>query len=633
MLFLFGFLNYFMEFCGRYMYYTIPIMRKKVSALIIMFLAASAACVVMGEPQQHEGQRRSFLRGDVLEIDLREAGTLDKYLGPGEDRRVRCIRLSGVMNGDDAKFIKRICDRSKAVDENDRSVDNYLDLELERVRIVGGGSYSNRSEHDAISNSMFSGCRCLRYVSLPRDLRKIGNYAFNGCSNLEEVRFVGRGSVREIGDDAFENCYRLSRINLPEGLEEIGDECFKNDNNLRRIDLPSTLVKIGKEAFRDVPITEIRLPYNLTFLGANALKGTKIVSLYLPRGLKVENDAFGRIPKLKEIQVERGNRYYTVEDGVLYDATGEVLIYYPNDRSGGFSVPSGVTTLQNGCFAGCGSLTTVTFPQSLKTIGSSAFVDCSSLGNVIISEGVCSIGADAFSNCRKLTSATIDAQITTLEARTFENCNSLQSIVMPSSLVTIGEKAFNECKSLQNIEWGGSLTSIRKEAFRKCGFSSLEVPNSVSTIGENAFRDCKSMRSIILPSSLAVVEKELFRGCENLTQVKFPENLTTIGENAFRDCKGLPSIELPEGLTTIKNNAFRGTSLTELTLPSSMLQIGDKIVEKCKMQKIVCLAIAPPVLTKISEKKTPLYVNPSSVDAYKTAKPWKDFKNILPINE
>ena len=64
----------------------------------------------------------------------------------------------------------------------------------------------------------------------------------------------------------------------------------------------------------------------------------------------------------------------------------------------------------------------------------------------------------------------------------------------------------------------------------------------------------------------------------------------------------------------------------------NILEIGDKIVEKCKMQRIVCLAIVPPVLKKLSEKKTPLYVPASSVDAYKNTKPWKDFKNILPID-
>lgn len=607
-------------------------MKKRFGVLLFSLLTCGIIfCAYCESPALPPESRRSFLRGDVLEIDLREAGSLDKYLTPDEQKRVRCIRLSGVMNGDDAKFIRKICERSSACDENGRSVDNYLDLELERVRIVGGGSWSNRSEHDVISSGMFRSCNCLRYVSLPRDLRLIDNDAFYYCSKLEEVRFAGRSNVRSIGNEAFRGCYNLSRINLPEGLESIGEQCFYGCSNLRRIDLPSTLRKIGKEAFCDVPLTSIRLPYGLSFMGSKALKGTNITMLYIPENLEVENDVFGSMPKLREFQVERGNRFYTVEDGVLYDIEGTTLIYYPNAKTGAFSVPSGVITVNKDAFANNSSINSVTFPSSLQTVGPSAFANCTSLRNVEIPENVTSIGANAFSGCSHMTTATIDAAIQMLPANVFKDCGALQSIVLPSTLEKIGENVFENCKSLQNVEFGNSLTVIQKEAFKKCGFVQLELPDAVTTIGENAFRDCKSMTSIALPNSLRIVEKELFRGCEKLVQVSLPTQLAKIGENAFRDCKALPSIILPESLTSIDNNAFRGTSLTQLTLPASIQSLGEKIVEKCKMQSITCLAVTPPVLKKISEKKTTLYVPASSVEAYKQAKPWKDFKNILPI--
>jgi len=579
------------------------------------------------EPEQH----RSFLRGDVLDINLREAGTLDKYLNLVEQKRVRCIRLSGVMNGNDAKFIRKICERSGARDENDRSVDNYLDLELERVRIVGGGSYSNRSEHDVISSGMFKNCGCLRYVSLPRDIRLIEDDAFYYCSELEEVRFVGRSIVRSIGKETFRGCYNLSRINLPEGLESLGDQCFYGCSNLRRIDLPSTLSFIGKEAFCNAPLTTIKLPYGLSYMGSKALQGTNVTTLYLPENLEVENNAFGTMPKLREFQVERGNRFYTVEDGVLYDIKGTTLLYYPNAKTGAFSVPNGVTILQNDAFAGNSSLSSVTFPSSLHTIGSKAFANCSSLRNVEIPENVTMIGASAFSGCFHMTTATIDAAVKELSPRVFNDCAALQSVVLPYDLEKLGVSAFENCKSLQNIEFGNCLTIIEKEAFKKCGFVQLDLPDAVATIGENAFRDCKSMTSISLPNSLKVVEKELFRGCEKLINVSLPSQLTVIGENAFRDCKQLPKVYIPESVIAIHNNAFRGTSLTQITIPANIQTIGEKIVEKCKMQSITCLAVNPPVLKKISEKKTTLYVPESSVEVYRQAKPWKDFKNILPI--
>lgn len=600
----------------------------------ILFLLLScnvALCSYCNAQDTGSQKKRSFLHGDVLEIDLREAGTLYQYLATDEQKRVRCIRLSGVMNGDDAKFIRKICDRSGACDENGRSVDNYLDLELERVRIVGGGSYSNRSEHDVISNGMFRNCGCLRYVSLPRDLRFIDNEAFYYCSKLEEVRFAGRSNVRSIGNEAFRGCYNLSRINLPDGLETLGDQCFYGCSNLRRIDLPSTLQSIGKESFCDVPLTSIKLPYGLTSMGSKAFKGTNITSLYIPENLEVENHDFGTMPKLKEFQVERGNRFYTVEDGVLYDIKGTTLLYYPNAKTGAFAVPDGVTTLRQGAFSGNSSLSSVTFPNSLQTIGQNAFSNCTSLRDVVIPASVTSIGTNAFKGCSHMSTATIDATIKLLPANAFKDCEALQSVVLPSYLEKIGEGSFENCKSLLNVEFGNSLTIIEKEAFKKCGIVLLELPDGITTIGENAFRDCKQMTSIVLPNTLKVVEKELFRGCEKLVNISLPSQLITIGENAFRDCKQLPAVELPDGLTAIHNNAFRGTSLTQLTLPASIQTLGEKIVEKCKMQSITCLAVTPPALKKISEKKTPLYVPASSVEVYKQAKPWKDFKNILPI--
>ena len=609
-------------------------MNKLLFAFILITCCYSTTMATSHQAPPADEPRKSYLKGDVLDIELRDPGTLDKFIAPDEEKQVRCIRLSGAINGDDIKVIKRIAGRSSAKDENGRSIDNYLDLELERVRIVGGGkSYSSKTEHDVIGRSAFSYCNCLRYVSLPRMIKLIDDEAFEGCVKLREVRFMSRTDLREIGDEAFRGCSSLTRINLPDGVESLGDRCFYGCTSLIRLDIPNYVRSIGKEAFYEAPLSSIRLPYGLTDMGSNALSETRIASLLIPAGLKVENDAFGHLPSLREFQVERGNRYYTTEDGVLYDNTGTILLCYPCARGGSFAVPQGVETISNGAFYKCNSLNAVTFPQSLGGIGSSAFEECSSLREIVVPASVNAIGARSFYGCNKLTSATLQANVASLPERVFQDCSSLRSVTLPNGLTKIGESAFESCKSLLTLSGANSLASIGKNAFKKCGFQEMQLPNGVTTIGENAFRDCKSLKSVTLPAALTIVEKELFRGCENLTLVTFPAHALTVGENAFRDCKSLASVVLPEGLTTINNNAFRGTALTQLTLPSSVINIGEKIVEKCKMQSITCLAITPPALKKISEKKTPLYVPAGSVAAYQTTKPWKDFKNIFPLNQ
>ena len=604
---------------------------KKIILILFFLLLHSAISFPLGAATPPDDERRSLLKGDLLDVELKNPGTLADYLVPGDEKRVRCIRLSGAINGDDIKVIKKICGRSSACDENGRSVNNYVDLELERVRIVGGGSsYSTRTEHDVIGHDMFAHCNHLRSISLPRMLKRVDKSAFYGCYNLEEVRFL-HSDTRSIGDEAFSGCSSLSRINLPDAVETLGDRCFYECTSLRRIDLPSALNSIGEKAFYKVPITSVRWPLGLTFLGSEAFDETNLSSFYIPRYLEIEDGKIGKLPKVQEFQVERGNRQFTTEDGVLFNIDGNSLMYFPLAKRGDYAVPSGVVTICDGAFCDNSGITSVTFPQSLTTIGAKAFKNCTSLRSIIVPEGVTAIGSGAFANCNHMTTATVDADIAVLPASTFEDCVALKSVVLPANLTTIGESAFENCKLLQSIEWSDVLTVIMKNAFKKCGFTNLELPSDVRTIGENAFRDCKSLESIVLSSGISTLEKEIFRGCEKLVNVTLPSELTVIGENLFRDCKTLPRVAIPAGVTTIFNNAFRGTAITEITLPASVIKIGDKICEKCKMQSITCFATIPPTLSKISDKKTPLYVPAASVEAYKQAKPWKDFKNILPI--
>jgi len=103
-------------------------------------------------------------------------------------------------------------------------------------------------------------------------------------------------------------------------------------------------------------------------------------------------------------------------------------------------------------------------------------------------------------------------------------------------------------------------------------------------------------------------------------------------------------------VTEISEGAFQNnTSLTEVKIPASITSIGPKAFAGCKnLQEITISIIVPINLSIISargytraesgdvfegvNKETCiLYVPEGSVDAYKAAAGWKDFKNILPI--
>ena len=119
-----------------------------------------------------------------------------------------------------------------------------------------------------------------------------------------------------------------------------------------------------------------------------------------------------------------GDFSYTINEN------NEITITRYNGYSSSVDIPAVidgkiVTTIGDGAFYDCDSLTSITIPNSVTTIGDSTFYGCDSLTSIIIPNSVKTIGKYAFSDC-----------------------DSLTSITIPNSVKTIGDYAFDSCKSL-----------------------------------------------------------------------------------------------------------------------------------------------------------------------------------------
>ncbi len=569
--------------------------------LIVLLLATTLTTLALG--------RRTRSGDDVVYISMSHAGELEAQMPQGMHNRVRVLIVEGPINGKDLDYMKKLGKRTRVVDRNDKSIDNYLDIDLEGARIESGGGgifSSTRSTRDEIGSSTFSYCSHLRSIVLPPRTVEIGNRAFYDCDELEEV-VMGR-YISRIGESAFEDCERLRYCDLSPDVRTLGAKCFSGCTRLIDVRLSRGLEKIGEQCFRNVPMTRIDLPYTVTDIGAGAFDGTKLTSLFLPAGALIANDDPGRMKNLTEYAVERGSKYYYAYSGVLYTADGTVLLSCPEALSGSVVVPDGVTTVGRNAFYGCSNVVRVDLPASVRVVEPYAFTGA---------------GITAFE---------LPVSMNTVPAHLLEECSSLRSVTLHDNVTTIEEYAFARCNRLTSLHLPDALTTLGEHAFYKCSsIPAIDVPGGVTALPLAVFQDCESATRITLPDGLRTIGKEAIRNCKSLVYIDIPSEVRTIEKEAFRDCKSLASIELPESLLSIGDNALRNTAIKELVLPAAVTHVGKKVTESCKLTRIVSLAVTPPELDKVNDTKVPLFVPATALSTYKEAKNWKSFKSINPL--
>jgi hypothetical protein len=106
-------------------------------------------------------------------------------------------------------------------------------------------------------------------IIFPSTMTIIPEGCLSGCSNLESVK-IPEG-VTEIKAEAFNNCQKLTTVNLPSTLKTIGNKAFYLCHNILSLRIPEGVTNIGKEAFREcLHLTSIVLPSTLAYIGDDA---------------------------------------------------------------------------------------------------------------------------------------------------------------------------------------------------------------------------------------------------------------------------------------------------------------------------------------------------------------------------
>lgn len=192
---------------------------------------------------------------------------------------------------------------------------------------------------------------------------------------------------------------------------------------------------------------------------------------------------------------------------------------------------------------------------------------------------------------------------------------NLVSIILPNSATAIVSNVFTDCLSLKSVKLSQCLKIYP------------------DWLGDEIFSNCISLEKIEIPNSFTILSEKMFKGCINLTEAKLSNNIKSISSEAFSGCSKLPSINLPEKLENIEDGVFSGcTSLEEIILPANVNTLGSNAFRSCtNLTKIHCMSVEPPLCSGALgiEETATLYVPTASLEKYKDAAIWKNFKNII----
>lgn len=151
-----------------------------------------------------------------------------------------------------------------------------------------------------IGEFAFSGYEITK-VTIPESVSVINEYAFRGCTKLEEI--IIKGNNLTIENRAFSECSALKKITIEEGVNyveevfwgsgvnevefedgvvEIPMALFRGLKDLKSIVIPNTIHRIGAFAFSHSGLESVTLPDSLTDIGTCAFSNTALTSIVIP---------------------------------------------------------------------------------------------------------------------------------------------------------------------------------------------------------------------------------------------------------------------------------------------------------------------------------------------------------------
>lgn len=456
-------------------------------------------------------------------------------------------------------------------------------------------------------------------------------YKFVGTYNNGRVQKLTCGSSTEltsdeIGED-WQKSERLVTAVIGDCVTSIAKSALYRHISLTSCTIPNSVISIGDSAFLQCSgLTSITIPDSVTSIGINA---------------------FGYCTSLTSCTI--GSGVTSISNRLFADCRG--LSRVNSNVDGVCNIPNNITSIGDGAFSYCPSLTSVTIPDSVTTIGNSVF---SSVVEMMIGSGVTSIGS-GFSNfhLQKITilattPPTLDVSSWHGAPEIYVPCESLDAYKTAPGWKNLSHiKGIPPCeeppiptgtKFVANYSDGKvyelecnsrelSRSDVTPSGYQATSMTSVTIGDCVTSIGSRCFSNeppsypFNNLKYVTIPNSVTSLSVRAFSSCESLTRVN-------------SDVDGVCNI--PDSVTSIGGEVFKNSySFISVIIGSGITSIGDRAFSSSHARSITINATTPPTLGKDvfnSESiylKT-IYVPASSVDAYKSASTrWSNYASYI----
>lgn len=264
----------------------------------------------------------------------------------------------------------------------------------------------------------------IKEIEIPASVLTIDDSAFSGCGMIQTINVAIDNQNYSSQNDSLYNKDKTKIIRYPSGkkdtefevpstVKEIGNSCFSSCGNLKKIQITSNVEKLATSSFVNQG--------NLT-----------------------------------EINVVSENKYYSSEDGVLFNKDKTEFIKWPQGKSlTEYTVPGTVKTIKGGSFY-ASNIKSIIIPPSVEKMESYAFQSTSATKIVCQEQdgkGVKEIGYRCFW-LTNLNEISLPSTLEKLDGEAFRGSYSLKKITINKPENSLSGKPWQASASVI-IEWTG----------------------------------------------------------------------------------------------------------------------------------------------------------------------------------